>query len=75
MLSKKADGCWNVPRGELFRTLEVVDAQATSYRLTPKQKPAGQRCTLRQLKLTQGTYNGPIYRANGTRCRAVHGNA
>ena len=27
---------------------------------------------MRELKTTQGTYNGPIYRANGQRCNTVH---
>lgn len=77
---QKPDPCWNVPRGELFRALELIDAQATCYRLTPKQTPelytdrAASRHfwqRMRQLKLTRGTYNGRIYRADGTRCRTV----
>ena len=73
-------GAREVARTELYKALELLDAQAITYRLAPKNTPeiTGDRSNttafwqrMRELKTTQGTYNGPIYRANGRKCRTV----
>ena len=77
--TRTTDGAY--ARTELCRALEVLDAQTITYRLVPKNTPeiTGDRSNatqfwqrMRELKTTQGTYNGPIYRANGQRCNTVH---
>ena len=79
--TRTTEGAYEVARTELYRALEVLDAQAITYRLAPKNTPeiTGDRSNatqfwqrMRELKTTQGTYNGPIYRANGQRCNTVH---
>ena len=73
-------GAREVARTELYKALELLDAQAITYRLAPKNTPeiTGDRSNttafwyrMRELKTTQGTYNGPIYRANGRKCHTV----
>ena len=74
------DGTREIARTELYKALELLDAQAITYRLAPKNTPeiAGDRSSsthfwqrMRELKTTQCTYNGPIYRTNGQRCNTV----
>ena len=74
------DGTREVARSELYKALELLDAQAITYRLAPKNIAdiASNRTNtthfwqrMRELKTTQGTYNGPIYRANGQKCNTV----
>ena len=74
------DGTREIARSELYKALELLDAQAITYTLTPKNTPdiASDRTSsthfwqrMRELKTTQGTYNGPMYRANGQRCNTV----
>ena len=74
------DGTREVARSELYKALELLDAQAITYRLAPKNTPdiTNDRTStthfwqrMRELKTTQGTYNGPIYRATGQRCNTV----
>ena len=62
------DGSHRVARSELYHALELLDAQTVTY--TPEL--SGDRRNshqfwqrMRQLKTTQGTYNGPIHRADG----------
>ena len=71
------DGTRKVARTELYKALELLDAQCITYRLAPKNTPeiTGDRSNsshfwqrMRELKTTQGTYNRPIYRASGQRC-------
>ena len=73
-------GAREIARTELYKALELLDAQAITYRLAPKNTPeiTGDRSNttafwqrMRELKTTQGTYNGPIYRANGRKCHTV----
>ena len=73
-------GAREVARTELYKALELLDGQAITYRLAPKNTPeiTGDRSNttpfwqrMGELKTTQGTYNGPIYRANGRKCRTV----
>ena len=73
-------GAREVARTELYKALELLDAQAITYRLAPKNTPeiTGDRSNstafwhrMRELKTTQGTYNGPIYRSNGHKCHTV----
>ena len=72
--TRTTDGACEVARTELYRALEVLDAQTITYRLAPKNTPeiTGDRSNatqfwqrMRELKTTQGTYNGPIYRQMG----------
>ena len=65
-------GAREIARTELYKALELLDAQAITYRLAPKNTPeiTGDRSNttafwqrMRELKTTQDTYNGPIYRA------------
>ena len=68
------DGSHRVARSELYRALELLDAQSVTYRLAPKNTPdlsCDRRNRMRQLKTTQGTYNGPIHRADGKKCTTV----
>ena len=74
------DGNRKVARTELYKALELLDAQSITYRLAPKNTPeiTGDRSNsshfwqrMRELKTTQGTYNGPIFRASGQRCNTV----
>ena len=67
--TRTTEGAYEVARTELYRALEVLDAQAITYRLAPKNTPeiTGDRSNatqfwqrMRELKTTQGTYNGPF---------------